>query len=145
MKRFFILTLFAAILGVGVASADDRAITTDALPSAAKEFLATTFPQQKVSMATIDKGVFDDEYKVLLNDGTQIEFDRNGNWESIKHKSGSIPTTIVPQPIVEFVGQRFEGAKITKIERDNGTYEVDLMGGVDLKFDRKFNCIEVDM
>lgn len=143
MKKFFILAL-SAIFGVGVAFADDRAITIDALPSAAMEFLATTFPQQKVSVATVDRGVFDDEYKVVLNDGTHIEFDRNGNWESIKHKGGAIPATIVPQPIVEFVRQRFDGAKITKIERDNGTYEVDLVGGVDLKFDRNFNCTEVD-
>ena len=145
MKRFFILALLSAIFGVGVAFADDRAITVDALPSAAKEFLASTFAQQKVVAATVDKGTFDDEYKVLLSDGTQIEFDRNGNWESIKHKGGALPVSVVPRQIVDFVQQRFDGAKITKIERDNGTYEVDLQGGVDLRFDKKFNCTEVDL
>lgn len=144
MRRFFLFSLLTALFGIGVACADGRAITADALPAPAKAFLATNFAKQKVVMATLDSGIFDDEYEVLLDDGTHIEFDRKGEWESIKHKGGALPVSIVPQPIVEFVQQRFAGAKITKIERDNGSYEVDLEGGVDLKFDKNFSCTEVD-
>lgn len=145
MKRVFTFALLLLMLGCNMACAEDKAISADALPTQAKQFLASTFPQQGVVVATVDRDIFDDEYKVMLDDGTHIEFDRSGNWESLKHKGGALPTSILPHPIIAFIGERFAGVQVTKIERDNGLYELDLMNGVELKFDRNFNCTEVDL
>lgn len=141
-------TVFIALLCLATfsyrASADDRAITLSKLPVAAQNFLNTHFKGCEVIFASEDWGLFDTDYSVMLVDGTKVEFDGKGEWESIQHKGAKIPTNLIPSQIINYVQQRFPAASISKIERDRRGYEVELTNGLELKFDLSFNCIEVD-
>lgn len=145
MRKLLLSMLALATLAVTPTMAEDVAITAQKLPEAAQQFLHNNFAQNKVVVASYDRDFIAKEYTVLLDNGTKIEFDATGKWEKIKNKQGNLPISITPKPIVEFIQQRYKGGNITKIERSNGFYEVELMGDIELKFDRNFNCVDIDL
>jgi len=142
MKKIFIT--IAALLGFAVASADDRAITEQQLPTAARSFIHTHYANHKVVVASQDRNIFNTDYTALLDDGSKIEFDNKGNWESVAHKGGKIPQGIIPTQIAQFVQQHFPASHITKIEHDRQGYEVKLQGDTELKFDNNLNCVDIE-
>jgi hypothetical protein len=144
MRKIFLAILFCVTLSSFSASADDRAIPVSKLPTAAQKFLQSHFKGHNVAIATQDWGVFNTDYGVMLADGTKIEFDGNGEWESVAHKMEGVPSAIIPSQITNYVHQHFPAAVIIKIERDRRAYEIKLNNGMELKFDLAFNCIEID-
>ena len=142
MKRV-IFTIFA-IMGTLVASADDRAITKEQLPDNARKFLHTHYANHKVIAATQDRELFNSDYSAMLDDGTKVDFDGNGNWETVKHHRGKIPQEIIPAKILSFVKEHFPASPIVKIDREHNGYEVELQGDIELKFDAALNCIDID-
>lgn len=143
MKQLF--TILAGLLLCSLtASADDRAISPTELPSAAKQFIESHFANIKITYTTTDKGLFESEYEVRLDDGTKIEFDRNGNWSEVANRHHALPVAIVPQPIADYVATNYPKAKILKIERDNRSTEVRLDNGMELTFNAAGRLTEVD-
>ena len=142
MKNIFIAAF--ALLGMATASANEHAITEQQLPAAARNFIQTHYANHKIIVASQDQELFDTDYTVLLDEGTKIEFDSKGNWEKISHRGGQIPRGIIPVQIKDFAKQYFPASHIVKIEHDREGYEVELQGDIELKFDKKFNCVEVD-
>lgn len=103
MKRIGIIGLLLALVGMlGLQSCDDeREISYGKLPSLARAFIETYFPDQSVSYAERDKDDGRREYSVVLSNGTEIDFDQNGDWESVDCKFSVLPEGIVPQSIAE--------------------------------------------
>ena len=65
MKRS-ILAAIALLATIFSVSADDRHIAADQIPAAAKTFISNYFGAQKITYATIDRGIFNSEYNVRL-------------------------------------------------------------------------------
>lgn len=144
MKKL-ILTVTLLLAAFGVACADvDRPITIDQLPQKAQHFLQTHFAQVKVSFAKEDAELFSTEYEVLLADGAKIEFDGDGDWQSVDCRFGVVPVAILPQPIAAYVAQNFPDAKVTKIEIERGEYEVSLSNRLEITFNKSFRVIDID-
>lgn len=141
-----------AVLALGVASVttactDDDTVTRNLneLPAPARAILTRQFAHTQVSYIKIDKDWFwTDTYEVRLVDGTEISFDRKGNWTEVDGKYAEIPAFFVPEPVRRQAGDLFPGEKITKIEKNRRDFEVELSNDVDLRFDRKFNIREMD-
>ena len=68
----------------------------------------------------------------------------NGNWEEVNCKYTSVPTAIIPTTIQKSVTTYYPDTRVLKIERDKKEYEVQLSNRVELKFDVKFNLIDID-
>jgi len=51
---------------------------------------------------------------------------------------------IIPAAIQKYVTTHYPDAKVLKIERDKKDYEVKLSNRTELKFDLKFNLIDID-
>ena len=81
---------------------------------------------------------------VIFTDGNKVEFDKKGNWTEVNCKFSVVPQGIIPAPIQKYVTTNYADAKILKIERDKADYEVKLSNGWELKFDSKFNLIDID-
>lgn len=146
MKKFFAL-LAVALSSVGFAAAAafvDRPVTVEELPDAARKFIKNHFAASEVLYAKVDDDLFSNEYKVVFADGASIEFAGNGEWKEVETKRGSVPAAIVPQVIRERVEKQFPGARIESIDRDRRGFEVGLSNGLDLKFDRQFNLVDID-
>ncbi len=144
MKRVFFLLAILAIT-VTTASADnDKPITIDQLPATAKQFINSYFSNVKVSYAKMETDLFDKSYEVIFTDGNKVEFNKKGEWTDVDCKFTQIPEGIVPQKIKDYVVTHHKDVKIVEIDRDRRDYEVKLSSGLELKFDKKFNLIEID-
>lgn len=144
MKKILLILLAAAALSTTRAVADNIAITAQQLPKAAQEWLSTHYPNCKVVTALHDRDITDNDYSVRLDNGTKVEFDSNGKWESVKSNSAKLPSGVVPAAIESYVSQHYPQSPIVKIERKRYGYEVELANDLDLKFDTKGNFVGLD-
>jgi hypothetical protein len=123
---------------------DDKPINVNELPARAKEIIDQHFADSRVSLATVEREVFNTSYEVFFTDGNKIEFDKNGEWKEINCKFSRVPETIIPEQITTFVTKNHEGRYIKEIDKDKHDYEVKLDNGLELKFDLKYNLICYD-
>lgn len=146
MKK--ILTLLTVmLLGIGLGIARDKVTTdTSVLPKSALELVNKHFSKVGVNHIKIDKNMVGhiDDYDVILNNGTELEFKSDGALKSIDCGSKSIPDALVIKPIRDYVKKNFKGASIVGLEIERNSYEVELSTGLDLKFDRAGNFLKVD-
>ncbi len=129
----------------GLISAQDRAISPNQLPKAAKTFLAGYFKGIPVSSAIEDREIYGvDEYKVYLNNGMKMEFDSNGNWKEVDGKHQKIPYGFIPASIKKYSSRNFPNTYIVKIEKKRWSYKAELSNGLELEFDRNGNFKKID-
>lgn len=144
MKR--LLSFFAImLLAIGSLAAKDR-VTRDVnvLPASAKTLLNKYFAKTAVSHIKVDSNVFSTEYDVVLVDGTEIEFDKDGNWKEIECGGGQVPNALILNSIKNFVAKNYKNATINKIEKGKNKYEIRLSTGLELEFDRAGNFLRID-
>lgn len=145
MKKFALLLLI--IVGaIGIAKAKDEYAHDDTvLPAAAKSSIKKNF-KSSVSVVKIDKDFGRiSEYEVTLTDGSEITFDRNGNWKEVETNIGKqVPAAYIPAGVRDYVAKNQKGAHVVGIEKERNGYEVSLSNGIDMKFDRQGKFIRFD-
>lgn len=146
MKKKLIAAVALLFAGITTTFADgyDRPITLDRLPAAAQTFLKTHFADLTLAFAVEDPKFIGSEYEVTYTNRTEVDFGNDGEWTSVDCKYEAVPAQIVPAQISEYVARSFNGSFIRKIERNRYTWEVDLSNGLEIKFDRQFNVIDID-
>lgn len=146
MFRKFAMIVVAMIgLSVSVVAKDTYTRDVSVLPKAAQTILSNNF-KAKVNIVKIDKelGRISD-FEVILTDGTEITFDRDGNWDNIEvGNKGTIPAAFIPAAISSYVKKNQPGQKILGIEKNRSGYEVELSNGVEMKFDKTGDFIKYD-
>lgn len=144
MKKLLLLVI--AVLGFTMANARDTySHDIKDLPSAAQTILKNNF-KAGVSHIKIDKDFGRvKEYDVVLTNGAEISFDHDGNWKDIEMSSNeSVPAKFILAPIAQYVKNNHKGAKITGIEKNRSGYEVEISGGIDIKFNSKGEFLKYD-
>lgn len=145
MKKIIIAMM--AVIGVSsMACARDTYVhSASVLPKTAQTVLAKFFPG-KVSLVKIDKDLgFVDDYTVTMADGSEVTFDRNGNWETIEVLPGrQVPNGLTPRLVAEYVRSNHKGLNIVGLDRDRKGYDVELTNGIELKFDKNGRFIRYD-
>ena len=148
MKRIFRKLMIAICCMVScnmVANAgNDKPIAVNALPVKAQTLLSNHFNNQKVMLATIESGVVIKSYDVVLQNGTKLEFDKKGNLTEIDCKQGIVPMLLIPQAIKNYLEINYAGQSVKKIEIKKNEYEVELVNGLDLTFNKHFQLIDID-
>ena len=144
MKKILLSALAIATLAVTPTMAEDVAITAQRLPQEAQKFLKAHYSQSKVVSAMHDRNISDNDYTVVLDDGTKIEFDASGKWESVKSRSGKMPVGVVPTTIQGYITEHYPSLGIEKIERKRYGYEVELTNDLDMKFSSNGKFIGLD-
>lgn len=88
-----------------------------------------------------------DEYDVILNNGTKLEFDRYWQLKSIECNRSTVPMSILPQRIQHFINKHYSGNDIREyvIDRDfRFEYEVELKNGTELTFNKHYKLVHID-
>lgn len=145
MKKIMIV-MSLILASVGMMSAKDiYAHDASVLPKAAQTVIANNF-KAKVSVVKIEKDFGRvSEYEVILNDGTEISFDRDGNWDNVEvNNSKSVPNSMVPQAILAYVKSQHKGQRIVGIDKERNGYEIELSNGIDMKFDKAGKFLRYD-
>lgn len=140
-------TLFA--MSTAVASAfsiydDERTIRYDQLPEAARHFISKHFPTEQPSYTIEDKELTHSEYTVVMSSGTKIEFDHKGEWTDVDCRNASVPESVVPSKIANYVSRHYPSSHIYEISKERNGWEVQLTGGLELMFDNNYRLVKVD-
>lgn len=145
MKKI-LFALFAVLsLSVFNANADnDRIISKELLPANAQGFIDAHFPGSKISYAKEERDFFERSYEVVFADGSKVEFSRKGEWQDVDCRYSEVPAAILPAQIAKYVSDHYPDAKVLRIERDANDYEVKLSNRLELKFNKKYQIIDID-
>lgn len=125
-------------------------VTLEDLPSSAQSFLKKYF--DGYSVEKIIKDVEDDItiYQVDLQEGYQVVFNGEGEWQQVEAPYGkTIPTGFIPQQVLATLNQRFPGYGINIINTTGEGYKVELsdnQGGpsIDIFFDMSGEITGID-
>ena len=127
------------------ANADNnKPIKVTDLPLKAQTVLSQHFNNQKVNFASIESGIIDKNYDVVLQNGTKLEFDKKGNVTEIDCKQGAVPEKLIPQAINTYLQENYSGQTVRKIEFNKNEYELELSNGIDITFNTHFQVIDLD-
>lgn len=144
-KKIMLMILAVAGISTVAMAKDVYERSASVLPKAAQTVLAKNF-DSKVNLVKIDReyGRIKD-YEVILNDGTEVTFDRKGIWENIEVASSkSVPISLIPASIVKYINEKVPGQVIVGIEKESYGYEVELANGLEYKFNHKGQFIRYD-
>lgn len=144
IKLTFILALTITSLSISACSkdtfVDDKPIQASELPQKAQQFINTYFADCTVLRCEKDGH----EYEVFFQNGFEVEFDRNGDWEDVDCKNSAVPQGIVPEAIVNYVTENYPTNFIVEISCDRHGYDVELNNGLELEFDKNGGFIRID-
>ena len=143
-NKFFLVALLCMLLQSVTCLADDKIIPVEQLPASAKTFVKKYFPQATIEYATKDTEFMGTTYEVRLSDGTEVDFDKKGNWDNVDCKTKAVPASLVPAAIAQYVKAHYPNTVIVKIDKERGGYEIELSNDLDLKFNSKGNLIGID-
>ena len=125
-----IKTLFIAVAILLVSSsafAESKIVKKSDLPQNAKAFIMDNF-SSKIQTVEID----DDEYKVMLADGSELEFDLYGQFHEVcacdsKTCSSKIIKNVLPKKAVKYLDEQKELKNVKQISFNfEKGYEVEL-------------------
>ena len=143
-NKFFLVALLCMLLQSLTCLADDKIIPVEQLPAPAKTFVKKYFPQATIEYATKDTEFMGTTYEVRLSDGTEVDFDKKGNWDNVDCKTKAVPASLVPAAIAQYVKAHYPNTVIVKIDKERGGYEIELSNDLDLKFNSKGKLIGID-
>jgi putative periplasmic protein len=139
MKYF--LLLIVATLTFSAASAQNKKITFNDLPSEAINYIDNR------SLANDITSVWktnDNIYTVIFNDGTEIEFNNNGEWKEAKINNEKFSVFLVPEKVLGYIQANYPLESVRKVSRnlDKKGYKTELSNKKELNFDENFNFVK---
>lgn len=147
LKRFLILGLVALLCSLSLSACNDGGGDHDIdpadLPATALSFLSTYFPGDAIWTAEKDGN----DYTVLLESGCEVDFVADGTWDDIDARTAALSskvTSLLPSAARKYVEGNYPGVGISEIDREPYGYKVDLLNGLELKFDASGNFLSVD-
>ena len=140
-----IVTVVTVLFAVNLATANDVPIKFSELPQKAQTFVKTHFSESDIASVWKDtEMLLVEDYTVVFNNGTEIEFFPSGEWKEVKSRGTEIPAKIIPNGIALYVSQNYSGHPIKKISKKRYGYEVELIGGTDLEFSQNGKFLRID-
>lgn len=144
MKKLVFLLVCLFTLQTVAHADNDKPIQVTQMPQQAQQFIKQHFADSKVALAKMESDFLNKSYEVIFTNGNKVEFDKKGEWTEINCKHTVVPASAIPAAIRKYVATNYPDAKVLKIERDKKDYEVKLSNRKELKFDLKFNLIDID-
>ncbi|WKK59845.1 MULTISPECIES: PepSY-like domain-containing protein [unclassified Sphingobacterium] len=148
MKKLLLSISLVLSIAVLTMSCDKETVVTEKdLPTTASQFINSNFNGVKILSVVEEKeGLSGKEYEVLLDNGIEIKFDKNGNWLDIDavNDSSVLPDNLIPAAILTYVKTNYPNSGINSIEKENYGYDVELTNGLDLVFDKDGKFVRID-
>lgn len=137
-----LLAFFPILLGVWMLSScdDEKKIDFGDLPSEARSFIENYFPSADILSIVQEKEDGRKEYQVKLSNGTDMEFDEDGEWTNIECYFSPLPTGILPANVITKVEELHPEAYINGVEKELGGYVVEVTDAGGIDWDMRFNA-----
>ena len=144
MKKLWITALLSAMfISISIfvyAERREKEVKIEDLPQNVQEFISSHFGEEEISSARIVKYGY---HKVMLSNGYEVLFDRQGRWLEMENKmNDALPAStisLLPQPAQEYMQQKYPNGVVYCIERNHQGYEIKMKEKHPLKihFDTK--------
>ena len=143
MNERKLLAFFPILLGVWMLSScdDEKKIDFGDLPSEARSFIENYFPSADILSIVQEKEDGRKEYQVKLSNGTDMEFDEDGEWTNIECYFSPLPTGILPANVITKVEELHPEAYINGVEKELGGYVVEVTDAGGIDWDMRFNAL----
>ena len=137
-----LLAFFPILLGVWMLSScdDEKKIDFGDLPSEARSFIENYFPSADILSIVQEKEDGRKEYQVKLSNGTDMEFDEDGEWTNIECYFSPLPPGILPANVITKVEELHPEAYINGVEKELGGYVVEVTDAGGIDWDMRFNA-----
>lgn len=137
----FLLVFFTIFI---LASCDkDEVIAEAELPTKARDFVTTHFPEQTISQVVKDKDGKSVSFDVVLDNGIDLDFKEDGSCTSIEGFS-QLPDSVIPEDILAYVNQNYPENFITEWELEGNEQEVQINSGIELRFNVNGTFLNID-
>lgn len=147
--RKFLWGMLIPLMMAGMQSCENNTnfgnINPNKLPNAAKSFIEQYFADQTIVSAEKEMDDGQVVYEVTLSDGTELDFDENGEWADVDCQNRQVPDGIVPEKIRSYVATNYPDNFIVEIEHKYNRYRIELNNDkygaspIELRFDNQFN------
>ena len=143
MKKFFIIAA-SCVLSLTACADHYQLIKYPELPTLAQTFIQKHFNQEDISHIERDREGIHYEYNVYLKNATEIDFDYQGNLQSIDCKYTPMPEGIVPEVIMSFISLHHPNLFVIEYVIDYRHQTVELNNEIELIFDREGHFLRMD-
>lgn len=144
-KMILIMALaIATVLTMQSCEKKDVVLDTDKLPATAQSFVTAHFPEAEIQRVVKDYDDGTHTYKVVLSDGTFIEFSSGGEWREVENRATGVPVAIIPDSILDYIETHYTNCFVVGIEFRK-LYVVDLNSDLELIFSKSGEFMRVDM
>ena len=133
------MTLSALLL---VACDKEKVVQSDDLPAKASGFISTHFPGKQILQVVKELDNLKTYYHVYLNNGTKLDFTRQGNIKKIEGTE-AIPDTVIPMLILNYVHTHYPTAFIRGWKLEDATQDIKLSADIELEFDKNGNFLRI--
>jgi len=134
-------TIMLAITITG--SARETIIPGASLPGEIKTYIAANFPKYTIRQAMKELDGLTKTYEIILNDLTELEFNRSGKITKIDGKT-KLPASVIPTSIASYVKSNYPDSYITGWQLDDRNQEIELNNGLDLEFNMNGLLLKID-
>ena len=118
----------------------ESSVNVDQLPQEARNYIFKHMQGKEIARVKAEE----DEFKVWLSTGEQLEFDIDGNIKEIECPAG-ITESEIDERVLRDVKTIDSQAVIVKIEqKTNGDFDVKLNNGMEIEYDANFKRIGIE-
>lgn len=136
--------LFGALLSLNMAFSQDKPFAFSQFPKKSQEFISQNFKGETITASFQETDFFSKEYKVILSDGTRVEFNHKGEWTEIKTFNKGISSGLIPSKINTYLLANYPNVVIKEIKKGKRGFSVELLNDIELEFDLNQNFVRID-
>ena len=124
----------------------DEIITKDItkLPAKGQGFIAQNHTDKQLSYIKIDKKHSHKEYDLVFTDGTEVEFDKDGDRKDITSKAAPFSVHVILQTIKVYLDQIYSNIAVDDLVNTRSGYDVEWVKDLFLRFDPSGSFMRVD-
>lgn len=153
MKKILILITLLLTITANT-QAQTKVVNKNKMPKCVINFIESNYNDREVICYQIDFTNYNfnkiEDYEVLYENGTKLEFLKNGNLKSIDcGRLEHVKWDILPDKLSEFVITKFMREYVMEYSieykfKKPYKYEIELSNGLELTFNKKYKLIDID-
>ena len=125
-----------------VACDKEKTVQPNDLPANASGYVSTHYAGDKILQVVKELDNLKTYYHVYLDNGTKLDFSRQGNIKKIEGTE-AIPDTVIPVLILNYVDAHYPATFIRGWDIDDAIQEIKLSTDTELEFDKNGNFLRV--
>ena len=145
MKKTFTI-LVTLLIFSSVLRAEDmhRIVTFEELPAKAQEFVTTYFSSQTIRFVRMEIEVTKTEYTVRFENGMEVEFNSNGDWDEVESHADCLPMGFLHENIINYLNQHHPDCCLHEVARGRHKFDIELSDGLEIIFNKNGEFLRYD-